>query len=439
MQAILSYDQSPPLAAPLRFFLTAPVFGILAGLLLLWSGAEVFATRWAPATLALTHLITTGFMLQAMLGAMLQILPVVAGANMSSPTRLAGSVHALLTLAALFLTAAFMSFSPHWFKVSAIFFGAGVAVFVGSALRAYRGVPSTSATVRGLKLALLGLSVTVVLGIVLAAVLGWSLSLPLMELADVHLAWGFMAWGMALLASVAYVVVPMFQLTPAYPPRLERWLALALLLLTVLWSLVYLGGGSALATAPGLLLVAGGAWFAIATLRLQRRSKRQRFDASQRGWRVAMGSVLAATAVWTAALIIPTVGDWPGWPLLCGVFVLFGVFLSVVIGMLYKIVPFLVWLHLQNEGQGQGKARVPAPNMKKIIAEAQMDRQMRAHFVSCALLVLAVFWPEWFARPSGLALIVAQGWLLHNLLSAASVHRRHLQKIAAVRAEQATP
>lgn len=38
MQALLSYDQSPPMAAPFRFFLTAPFFGVLAGALLLWQG-----------------------------------------------------------------------------------------------------------------------------------------------------------------------------------------------------------------------------------------------------------------------------------------------------------------------------------------------------------------------------------------------------------------
>ena len=85
MQALLSFDQSPPLDAPIRFFLTAPAFGILAGLLVLWSGwsgSASFASRWTPHVLALTHLITAGFMLQVMLGAMIQIFPVVAGANM---------------------------------------------------------------------------------------------------------------------------------------------------------------------------------------------------------------------------------------------------------------------------------------------------------------------------------------------------------------------
>ena len=80
MQALLSYDQSPPMAAPFRFFLTAPVFSALAGVLLLWEGPDMLASRWTPAVLALTHLITVGFMMQVMLGAMVQILPVDHGA-----------------------------------------------------------------------------------------------------------------------------------------------------------------------------------------------------------------------------------------------------------------------------------------------------------------------------------------------------------------------
>ena len=80
MQALLSFDQAPPISAPMRYFLTAPLFAILAGVLILVSGPDIFASRWTPAALALTHLITAGFMLQVMLGAMQQLLPVAVGA-----------------------------------------------------------------------------------------------------------------------------------------------------------------------------------------------------------------------------------------------------------------------------------------------------------------------------------------------------------------------
>ncbi|MEI7613805.1 MAG: hypothetical protein WCK63_12925 [Betaproteobacteria bacterium] len=432
MQALLSYDQSPPIAAPFRFFLTAPVFGMLAGVLLLCSGADLLASRWTPAALALTHLITVGFMLNVMLGAMVQILPVVAGANMARPLLVSAVVHIAIAFGTLFLVMAFLTFIPYWFAVAAFFLGVGVAVFIGAAAHALYGIPPTSPTIRGLKIALFGLAVTVGLGVLLSLSFGWSLNLPLLQLADIHLGWGFVAWGVILLAAVAYVVVPMFQLTPAFPDWFGRAFSFLALGAVVAWTLAdFLLPGFISSLASGVI-VAVAALFAGITLSVQRQSKRPRFDATQHLWRLAMCSALLACALWFLGLAAPVVGDWTGWPLLCGVLVLFGAFMSVIIGMLYKIVPFLIWLHLQNQGQG----RMMAPNMKKIIGEQAMERQMLAHFASCALLLLAVFWPEWLAAPAGVALIVSQGGLMWNLLAALSVYRGHQRKIAALSAVQ---
>jgi hypothetical protein len=55
----LSYDQGPPFGAPLRYFLVAPLFILLAaglGTLL----PDWLTTRWSPISLALTHLVTLG-------------------------------------------------------------------------------------------------------------------------------------------------------------------------------------------------------------------------------------------------------------------------------------------------------------------------------------------------------------------------------------------
>ena len=56
----LSFEQAPPFSVPLRFFLTAPGFLVLAAMLMLWEGPPLFASRWLPATLALTHLLVLG-------------------------------------------------------------------------------------------------------------------------------------------------------------------------------------------------------------------------------------------------------------------------------------------------------------------------------------------------------------------------------------------
>jgi hypothetical protein len=51
----------------------------------------------------------------------------------------------------------------------------------------------------------------------LAEALARGLSLPLIELANIHLAWGLGGWALMLVAAVSYFVVPMFQLTHPYP------------------------------------------------------------------------------------------------------------------------------------------------------------------------------------------------------------------------------
>ena len=145
MQALLSYDQSPPIAAPFRFFLTAPVFAILAGALLLWGGPDALASRWTPDVLAVTHLITVGFMLQVMLGALIQVLPVVAGANLRQPMRLAAAVHVALNVGALVLGSAFLTFDERCFKGAAIILGTGTMLFLVAAFLALRGIPALPA------------------------------------------------------------------------------------------------------------------------------------------------------------------------------------------------------------------------------------------------------------------------------------------------------
>ena len=76
--------------------ITAPLFGVLAGLLVLFEGPAALPVRWNPATLALTHLLTLGVLAQVMCGALLQMLPVLAGAPVPAVGRVGCWAHALL-------------------------------------------------------------------------------------------------------------------------------------------------------------------------------------------------------------------------------------------------------------------------------------------------------------------------------------------------------
>lgn len=430
MQSPISLDNAPPLAAPLRFFLTAPLFLVLAGLLLVVTGSEVFTSRWMPTTLALVHLITIGFMMQVMIGALIQVLPVVAGADLHRPLPLARFVHVALTIGILLLAAGFLTGSSALLRAAAVLLALGIGGFLLAAVPAVFTQASTSPTIRGLKLSLLGLAGVTVLGVTLALGLahGWSLSYS--ELTDLHAGWGLVAWAGVLLAAMAYVVVPMFQLTPGYPARPSWWFPPLLLALVLLWSLgVVLGWPLLVRLAQGALAICGLAFVGL-TLRLQAQRRRARADATSRYWQAGLLAALGALVMFAAATAWPTVTEYPAWTPLFVILLLIGAFIPFIIGMLYKIVPFLAWMHLQ-QGMQPG---LPVPNMNRLLPDQVMQRQMQTYMAALVLFVGAALRPLWLARPAGAMLAVAGGWLWWNLLSAAWRYRQQVALMAARKA-----
>lgn len=418
----MSFENAPPFAAPLRFFLTAPAFGVLAGMLLLWAGTDVFASRWMPVTLALTHLITIGFMLQVMLGALIQILPVVAGANMPRPLLLARLLNIGLSLGALILVGGFLHAQPILLAAGAGILGLTAIGFVSASVLALRGVPTTSPTIRGLKYALVGLACVIGLGLLLALALGFGWNVPLTALADLHAGWGFGAWGGVLLAAVAFVVVPMFQLTPGYPAQPSWRFPRVILSCLLLWSLaVALGWPGAVAVAQAVAALAGIV-FSMITLRLQSLRRRARPDVTYRYWQLGLSAAIFGLIMLLTAAVRPQIADEPRWTIGFGVMIMAGGFIPFIIGMIYKIVPFLAWLHLQNCGQ----AKVPAPAMNKLLPDTEMQAQWRSYLVAFFLLVLACVFPEYFARLAGAAFAVTNVWLMLTLLRAIRRYRQHM-------------
>lgn len=420
MQALLSFDQSPPLSAPLRFFLSAPLYLLLAGLLGAFEGSSVFASRWTPAALAMTHLITLGFMLQVMLGALIQILPVLAGANLPKPLLVASVVHPCLNLGTLALAAGFLLGSTVAMHLAALLLSVAVAAFLLPAAWAIFGVPSTSPSIRGLKLSLVALLVAAGLGLLLLLALSNGWSLPMHELTNLHAAWGLAGWSGILLAAVAYVVVPMFQLTPGYPARAAWWFPLGVLLALLLWSLSLLATTEWLLHPALFLLGATGVAFVWQTLRLQRLRRRARADATLRYWQLGLWSSLLALFMLMLQSLIPAVAAYEAWNLVFGVLILLGGFCAFIIGMLYKIIPFLLWLALQNHVP---PGKLP-PAMSRLLSDAEMQRQMWSFFVAFLLSTAAVFLPPWLSVSAGLALAVSGLWLGWNLLQAVRRYRQ---------------
>src|SRR3546814_395524 len=172
MQRALSFQQSPAPGVPLRFLFTAPVFVLLAALLLLWSGPAALASRWTGQALALTHLLTLGVLANAMAGALMQILPVATGIRVLAPRATSIVVHAFLNLGVLALATAFLSVQPRLFAMALLMLCIALGCFLASCVgglwkhrkQATKGSTEILATVR---LALAALLVTTLMGALL--------------------------------------------------------------------------------------------------------------------------------------------------------------------------------------------------------------------------------------------------------------------------------
>jgi hypothetical protein len=366
-------------------------------------------------------------MLQAMSGALFQFIPVAVGGNVWRPRLVANVVHPLLAMAALLLVAGLLFSHPTLLSAAVPLFLLGVGGLVVAVALALWRTPATGMTLWSMRMAIGGLAVTVLLGSLLAEALARGLNLPIIELTNVHLAWALGGWALMLLAGVSYHVVPMFQLTRPYPLWFTRGFGPLLLMLLCAWSSRLMFDDDQWTTAIALPLLLVFSAYAVMTLWLQYTRRRKVDDATSLYFRVAMVSMLGFALSGALVRLHPEFGDDPRAIVWLGVLVFVGVFVSAITGMMYKITPFLNWLHLQRLG-----APISAvPNMKKMIPADNMIGQLRLH-VLALLLLLAAVWQPALARLAGVAFAASCAWLAWNLIGAIRRYRRFTDQIRAV-------
>ena len=399
--AKLTMQQAPAPATPRRFLLSASAWGVVAGALLAFDGDTALASRWGGATLALVHAMALGFLGNAMFGSLLQFLPVVADVRVRGGCGTAVWLHGLLNAGTLLLVLAFrwpMLLSPQWggMLLATAFCLLGGMVLSGMCR------PGRQHFLRwGMGAAVVAALVAATLGLSLALALPGKLTLPLVPLTDVHAGWGVLGWVLALLVTVARVVMPMFQGAATLPMHAQgAWqLALYILLLAALATALR---GVAL---PGLRLGAGalGLAFALAGLLQQRLAPKLR--------RVPLTGFWMAGFITLAASAGALLAGGDANVLRAGVLAL-GIGLPLLVtGMQLEIVAFLGWIELQRRcGRG-----VQLPGVQLLLPEHDKKRVLALHVAAALMMVAALAWPV-VAHAAGLALLLAHAASLAALL-----------------------
>jgi hypothetical protein len=162
-----------------------------------------------------------------------------------------------------------------------------------------------------------------------------------------------------LIVGVSYKLIPMFTLSELQSPRRATW-SIRLLNLGLAGSFVTILLRSPWKLAFALLVVFALALYALELRAILRARKRRALDWGVKSFLTAVGMLLPLSLI---ALVL----SWPnlpmnGWTMqlenVYGFLGLAGVVSFAIIGMLYKIVPFLVWFGTYS--QHIGRAQVPA-------------------------------------------------------------------------------
>ena len=375
----LSLDQAPPIGVILRFFVTAVFFGLLFSLYIFWGGREIFIAEH-PFSLAAIHLFFLGVVMMTMFGALFQMLPVLAGVSIHAPQKHAAVVHTLLSAGVMTIFIAFISFHTTLFMISATLLA--LAIVYATILMLPKLLKQKGESVRGMQSALIMLFFVLLIALILISkLIKPSLEVDFLALKAAHYTLALLGWVVLLIVAVAFQVIEMFYVTPSYPKAYKKsiWPLAILLFMCKVAGLFFLKSFTLYIDALlGLLFLS----FIILTLLRLKQRKRPVADATLKFW--VVGLLLMAVALVSYFLEC-------FFNIESALFYAFLAFssgvLAILVGMMYKIVPFLVWFHLNSEGYFN------APMMQEVITPEWAHRSLYLYLMALAALA-ALPWVE---------------------------------------------
>jgi len=413
-QGGLSLEQAPPFLVVLRFFITATTFGLLLGISLLAYGSELFYIDYTT-QITLIHILAIGVMASFMFGALFQMLPVIAGVVIQTPTKKAMLILALLTTGLITQLLTFNSNISLLYAVSAFLLGGGLLHATTIMIRRLVKIADHSTSSKGMLLALIGFSLAILLGIYLLLSLGGYVDATfLIQAKEAHYSFALFGWVTLLIVSISFQVVEMFYVTPKYPTLLSNYLPLTLFSLLVLKTVLIFSSINT-QMVDGLLAILFIIYAGFTLHQLYKR-KRPTSDATVWFWRLGMGLLIITMLLFLADTTVGTDASLK----FVSYFTFIGFALSIVFAMMYKIVPFLTWFHLSNQGY------IEAPMMHEVIHPKKAKNHFAIHVTTLLLWGLTAFFRQFYILAS-LMVIISFGWLLYHLIYAMKKYN-HTQK-----------
>lgn len=363
LPGILAGRRGVPLAVPLPFLLTGVCAAALFGILLPWVMPEAMQAPDFPHVLALVHLATLGWLTMTIMGASLQLTPVMIVAPLRA-TRFLSWQYPVYTGGVLLLLGGFWWMRPWLLATGGIVIVLAVVHYV-----VVLSITLVHATTRPLTLRFLAASLAylcLVVGLGLTAALNVQfgfLGADVERLLSIHIALGVLGWLSSLLIGVSYTLVRLFALAHGHSDRLGQVIFVLLQVSIAALALGFIFSWLAPILLAGGMLIATAWLFAYDFARMLRARHRKLLDVTQYHSMAAVVYFCLVVPLGIASVVF----GWrqPAVLAALGLAALVGWLGQSIIGYLYKIVPFLIW-HTRY-GPLVGRERVPL--MRELVHE----------------------------------------------------------------------
>jgi hypothetical protein len=360
-KAAVADAHAPSVTLPLRFIVTG-MFSLFTGVAWLLARPDILATyHYNQYVIAVTHLFVLGWIGSVIMGAMYQLVPVALETRLHSE-RLARWHFVLHVTGFAGMVAMFWVWDMKQVGHFGSAFGFGVLLFVYNLGRTLARLPRWNVIAAGIASALAWLFLTMLAGLFLASAKCWPQINPFDPIAAMHAHahLGVVGFFVIMLVAVSYKLVPMFTLGELQSPRRAGG-SIAVLNVGLLGLFVAVLCRSPWKLAFALVIIAALALYGWEIIAILRARKRRTLDWGLKHFLTAIGLLLPLS-------LLAVVLCWPGLPVttltaqlenVYGFVAIIGVITFAIVGMLYKVVPFLVWYASYSKQIGRG----PVPSL----------------------------------------------------------------------------
>lgn len=379
---------SPPFRIVIKYFITAIISFIVFNLMLLVDYKSISGHHFQPKILSINHILTLGFITMIIFGAMFQLVPVVLEVKLFSNI-LAEIQFWIYSIGVILLAYKFYFFSSSLsFEFPAILLSIAMTIFTINIVLSMIRVKKWNITGTYLASALFWLLITALAGYLLSKNLDTPfIKINHLQYLKLHAITAFVGWVSMVVMGVSFKLIPMFTLSHGYKLNLAKWTfyLVNIGLLGINWIMHYPETGI-YNLIFGFLVFIGLVLYLIQIFIIFKKRVRKKLDIGLKFSAFAF-IIMGISALLNFSFLFYDYEAIKNLTLIYGFLVLIGYISFLIIGQMYKIVPFLVWYHKYSSKVGIEKT----PMLKDMFDEKLAEIQFYMMIIGLIILIPSLF------------------------------------------------